>query len=164
MQFLCSLRPATSLGYNDCRKYLTQTYLNISYTKMQCSVSAINWPSSVVQLYYIWLASHAINPETFSSYLVCPGDEAKDKEKSTVSVIGSGAVGSLGPGNEDCCIQKPLCCKQLNDSFDPILREAEGKYKSHCCIKCEDFISCPKMLAGIFSKKYSVCVEMHISR
>jgi hypothetical protein len=52
----------------------------------------------------------------------------------------------------------------LNDSFDPILREAEGKYKSHCYIKCEDFLSCPKMLAGIFSKKYSVCVEMHISR
>jgi hypothetical protein len=95
---------------------------------------------------------------------VCAGDKAKNKEESTVSVIGNGGVGSLEMGNEDCCIQKPLCCKQLNDSFDQILREAEGKYKSHCYSKCENFMSCLKMSAGIFSKKYSLCVEMHVSR
>jgi hypothetical protein len=52
----------------------------------------------------------------------------------------------------------------LNDSSDQILREAEGKYESCCYIKCENFMSCPKMSVGIFSKKYSVCVEMHASR
>jgi hypothetical protein len=157
------LKACHIIGLQWLQKVLNVDTFKHQLHKLQCSVLAVNWPSIVVQLYYIWLASRATSPETFSSYLVCPGDEAKDKEKSTVSVIGSAGAGSLGPGNEDCCIQKPLRSKQLNDYFDQILREAEGKHKSHCYIKCENFMSCPKMLAGIFFKEiFCVCWNAYI--